>query len=673
MLKRLLIANRGEIACRIIDSCRRLGVATVAVYSEADANARHVRAADHSVAIGPAPPSESYLDGERIIAAALESGADAIHPGYGFLSENAGFARAVEAAGLVFVGPQPETIEQMGSKAAAKQIMAKAGVPVVPGYHGDAQDEDTLTEQARQTGYPLMIKAAAGGGGKGMRIVNDAAALDDAIDAARRESRKAFGDDRLIMERYLARPRHIEFQVFGDSQGQVIHLGERDCSTQRRYQKVLEEAPSPTLDADTRLAMGEAAVAAARAVDYRGAGTVEFIVSEDGDFYFMEMNTRLQVEHPVTEMITGLDLVEWQLRVAAGEALPLAQDQVRSQGHAIEARIYAEDPNRDFLPASGHIDKLVFPPAGDGVRIDSGVVAGDDITVHYDPMVAKLICHGENRRAAVRRLAAALADSALFGPANNLGFLQYLVDSDTFRDGEMHTAYLDRELDQVLQQANRVTPADRAAAALAVRHREDQRRPRHEQDPHSPWQAADSWRVGHIGARVGEFEVGELRYRSRIEMGADGLQLAITGGDDEAPEDTLILSRWQAGDDHLHFVSNGRRHDYHVFHCGAYSCLTRRGQRFMVRLIPLSEAARAAAGDSGDVRAPMPGQVVSVAVAAGDEVTADQPVMILEAMKMELTLRAAADGVVASVNAAPGEFVEADAVLVAFADPGAAE
>ena len=473
MFRKILIANRGEIACRVIATAHRLGIATVAVYSDADAQARHVALADEAWPIGPAPARDSYLNIARIIDAARRSGAEAIHPGYGFLSENADFAEACARAGITFIGPPPEAIRAMGSKAAAKALMQRSGVPLVPGYHDEAQDAATLRAAAERIGYPVLLKASAGGGGKGMRIVEQPDALAAAIESAQREAAASFGDDRLLIEKYLTRPRHIEIQVFADTHGNCVSLFERDCSIQRRHQKVLEEAPAPGMDPARRRAMGEAAIAAARAVGYVGAGTVEFI-AEGGAFYFMEMNTRLQVEHPVTELITGQDLVEWQLLVAAGEPLPLTQDELAISGHAIEARVYAEDPARDFLPSIGRLDHLRQPDETAHVRVDTGVRQGDAITPYYDPMIAKLIVWGEDRTAALRRLAGALAAYEVVGVHTNLGLLRGVATHPAFAGAELDTGFIARHAEVLLPDAaalpaetQRVVLAAAALAALA--------------------------------------------------------------------------------------------------------------------------------------------------------------------------------------------------------------
>ena len=469
MFKSVLIANRGEIACRIARTARRLGMRVIAIYSDADADALHVRAADTAVNIGPAPAAESYLAVNKIIAAAIDSGADCIHPGYGFLSENAGFAQACADARVVFVGPPPNAIRAMGLKDRAKALLEKAGVPVVPGYHGERQEPKFLKEKAYEVGYPVLIKAVAGGGGKGMRRVERHADFDAALEAAQREAQSAFGDARVLIEKYVSTPRHIEFQVFADRDGHVIHLGERDCSLQRRHQKVIEEAPAPGMSESLRARMGEAAVAAARAVAYEGAGTIEFIADgegglKEGGFWFMEMNTRLQVEHPVTEAVTGLDLVEWQFRVAAGEPLPLKQDQVTFAGHAVEARLYAEDPAHGFLPSTGKLVALQFPQ-GEGLRIEAGVEAGSEVSPFYDPMIAKLIAHGDSREQALDRLAGALDNTVALGPRSNLGFLAALARAPAFRQGDFDTGFIDRHLDAL---GAAPQPLDNAAVALAA-------------------------------------------------------------------------------------------------------------------------------------------------------------------------------------------------------------
>ncbi len=665
MFEKVLIANRGEIACRVIRTCRRLGIRTVAVYSEADADAQHARLADEAVCIGGPRPQDSYLRGEAILEAARRTGAQAIHPGYGFLSENADFAEAVEAAGLVFIGPRAASMRKMGSKAGAKRLMHDRGVPVVPGYTGEDQDPGRLQIEADGIGYPLMIKAAHGGGGKGMRIVRASGDFAAALESCQREAAGAFGRDRVLLERYIGEPRHIEIQVFADQHGQVIHLGERECSAQRRYQKVVEESPSPFVTPELRLRMGEAAVEAARAIDYVNAGTVEFIVGPEGDFYFMEINTRLQVEHPVTELVTGLDLVEWQLRVAAGERLPLHQQEVEHRGHAIELRLYAEDPAAGFLPGSGRLEVLRLPAPSAHVRVDAGVVEGDTVTVHYDPMIAKLIVWDQDRPRALARLREALADCEVVGPKSNLAFLERLVRHPRIVEGTIHTAYLDRHLDEVLP-AEDLADADllAAAAVAALRHDEAATRTAAAAgpDPHSPWAIADGWRLGHAGDRVlGFLHAGQRRvlhagghagdYHLRDEQGERRVRAAVLSGgmlDLELDGRRLRLrARASARDVFVHDGEHRLRPE---------------------RVAPWQADAGAGAGRGDRITAPMPGRIVLVRAAVGQAVAEGDEVMVMEAMKMELTLRAPRAGVVAALQAAAGEFVEADAVLLRLED-----
>jgi 3-methylcrotonyl-CoA carboxylase alpha subunit len=667
MFERVLIANRGEIACRVIRTCRRLGIHTIAVYSEADRDAQHVRLADEAWPIGGPRPAESYLRGDVILQVAKKSRAQAVHPGYGFLSENTDFARACTDAGIVFIGPKPESIDAMGSKAAAKALMEKHAVPLVPGYHGENQDADFLAAQAQKTGFPLMIKAAAGGGGKGMRIVRNAAEFADALASAQREATSAFGDARVILERYVEHPRHIEFQVFGDTHGHVIHLNERECSAQRRYQKVLEETPCPTLDEATRLAMGQAAVAAAKAVDYVGAGTVEFIVARKadgspGEFFFMEMNTRLQVEHPITELVTGQDLVEWQLRIAAGAPLPLAQEDVVQRGHAMEVRLYAEDPDAGFLPGSGKLERLCLPAPSPHVRIDAGVVEGDTVTIFYDPMIAKLIVWDDDRSSALARMRDALAQCEVEGPKSNIGFLERLVRHPAVVGGTIDTGYLDRHLDEFLAPAEPDTDLLLAAATTRLLWREASARDQAaaSTDPTSPWAILDGWRLGHAGKR----ELVFLHRGERVELIAHG-----SGGDyriDHGGQTHVVSgARWQDKILRLRIGDGARRFRARA---DARRVLVHDGG-MRLALAPQDAYLHAAgAQDAGDdrLRAPMPGRVVLVRVASGDTVSAGQELMVLEAMKMELSLKAPRDGEVAEVRAAAGEFVEADAVLVAL-------
>jgi 3-methylcrotonyl-CoA carboxylase alpha subunit len=658
---KILIANRGEIACRVMRSAGRLGIRTVAVYSDADRDALHVKLAHEARRIGPAPARESYLNAEAVIAAARETGAEAIHPGYGFLSENEAFARACAAAGVVFIGPTPEAIAAMGDKSAAKTLMEKARVPLVPGYHGENQDAGFLLGRAEAIGFPVLIKASAGGGGKGMRIVRRGAEFEAALASCRREAQSAFGDDRVLIERYLERPRHIEIQVFGDAHGNCVHLFERDCSVQRRHQKVLEEAPAPGMTVERRHEMGEAAVAAARAIKYRGAGTVEFIAEQDGRFYFMEMNTRLQVEHPVTEMITGLDLVEWQLRVAAGERLPRAQDELEIRGHAIEARLYAEDPARDFLPATGRLAHLVFPAASDSVRIDTGVASGATITPHYDPMIAKLIVWGEDRGAALARLRAALAACEVAGVATNVEFLGRLAASGAFARAELDTGLIERCRDELLPPRAPARPESLAAVALAELLLEQdaaRERARSSGDPHSPWNEVDGWRMNEDSHHDFVFTEGEVQYPVTVRFLAAGQRALIAGHEyaleGERLEADLLLVRLDGRAFKVRALREAQ--DWHLFGDAGY-------RRFALRdeLHGLDVDA-----GGGSLAAPMPGKIIAVMVEPGQKVDKGAPLVILEAMKMEHTIAAPADGVVKEVHYAPGEQVLEGAELIAF-------
>jgi 3-methylcrotonyl-CoA carboxylase alpha subunit len=630
MFASVLIANRGEIACRIIRTARRLGLRSIAVYSDADAGALHVRLADEAQRLGPAPAGESYLAIDRVIAAAKASGAECIHPGYGFLAENAAFARECGAAGLVFIGPPPDAISAMGLKDQAKALMQQAGVPVVPGYHGERQDPGFLKQKAYEIGYPVLIKAVAGGGGKGMRRVDKHADFDDALNACMREAASAFGDPRVLIEKFIAGPRHIEMQIFADRHGHAIHLGERDCSLQRRHQKVIEEAPAPGMGADLRARMGAAAVAAARAVRYEGAGTVEFIAEGQGGelkpdgFWFMEMNTRLQVEHPVTESVTGLDLVEWQFRIAAGEKIPLAQHQVSLVGHAVEARLYAEDPERGFLPSTGRLVALQFPQLS-GLRIDSGVSAGDTVTPFYDPLLAKLIAYGATRDEALDTLAHALDTTIVAGPRSNAPFLATLARAPGFRRGQFDTGFIDDHMDAFGASQG----LDRAAAAFGAREllrRESMRiaaAVREADTPGSPWDADDAYQLaGPRRLSLPLIADGE-RVEARVAYGPGGPALTVDG---ETPAlDAVAIPTGNA----VYVLRRGRQ------------------TKVSLRDLLLDEAADADSG--GLVRAPMHGKVLAVLVEQGARVTRGQRLAIVEAMKMEHTLVAPIDGVVAEI------------------------
>ncbi len=666
MFSKILIANRGEIACRVIRTARRMGIATVAVYSEADARAQHVLQADEAYCIGPAAPKESYLRGDRILEAAQRSGAQAIHPGYGFLSENEDFAEACARAGVVFIGPPPDAIRAMGLKAASKVLMERAGVPLVPGYHGDNQDPDWLHGEADRIGYPLLIKASAGGGGKGMRIVEASAEFPAALASCKREAINAFGDDAVLLERYLRRPRHIEIQVFADTHGHCVHLFERDCSVQRRHQKVLEEAPAPGMAQSRRDAMGAAAVAAAKAIGYVGAGTVEFIAEPDGTgagtFHFMEMNTRLQVEHPVTEMITGLDLVEWQLRVAAGERLPLLQGQLALRGHAIEARIYAEDPDKGFLPATGTIAHLALPAPSAHVRVDTGVTSGDAITPHYDPMIAKLIVWDADRTQALARMRDALAQVQIVGLTTNVAFLQRVIASPAFANADLDTGLIERNREVLFPTA---TPASDSHVVLVVLD-ELLRLDAHARaaaagsaDPHSPWSLSDGWRLNEDNHHVFVLKEGERQVAVTVHYRDDGYEIELGGA-----RRTLRGHRDPGGhvrawlDDRAfsgEVVAQGQRRDVFVG-----------GERHGFELHdPMLHEVEAGAL-SGGLAAPMPGKVIAVLVEAGATVEKGAPLVIMEAMKMEHTINAPAAGTVKEILFAAGEQVAEGAELIAF-------
>lgn len=665
MFEKILIANRGEIAVRVARTARRLGIRTVAVYSEADARALHVQACDEAYLIGPAAARESYLRAERIVEAARRSGAQAIHPGYGFLSENAAFARACAQAGVVFIGPAPAAIEAMGSKSAAKALMEKAGVPLVPGYHGEDQDARTLARHAERIGYPVLIKACAGGGGKGMRVVNAPGEFAEALAGARREAASSFGDDRVLIEKYLARPRHIEIQVFADSHGHFVHLFERDCSVQRRHQKILEEAPAPGMTPARRRGMGEAAIAAAKAIGYLGAGTVEFIAEPDGRFYFMEMNTRLQVEHPVTEMISGVDLVEWQLRVAAGEPLPLAQEQLSICGHSIEARIYAEDPARGFLPAAGRIAHLRFPEPSRHVRIDTGVREGDEIGVHYDPMIAKLIVWDADRPAALNRLRAALAELEIVGLATNAPFLQTLTAHRAYAQahrepGLLETGLIERHRAELFTEPGPATDETLALAVLAELLRFDREarlQAARSSDPHSPWHRRDGWRLNEDNHHRFAFIDRGRRVEVLAHYRPGGYLLELPGGASFASGEERGEKRIAAnlGGRQIHATVVRDGHALVVFAGGSMRRIEREKPPALEEEDP-----------AGRLVSPLPGSVVKVLVGQGARVAKGQALMIIEAMKMEHTILAPHAGRVAQIYFASGDRVEEGAQLLAL-------
>lgn len=664
MFDKILIANRGEIACRVMRTARRLGIRTVAVYSDADRHALHVSMADEAVHIGPAPAKESYLVAERIIAAAKKTGAGAIHPGYGFLSENAAFATACADNNLVFIGPPASAIEAMGSKSAAKQIMENAGVPLVPGYHGDDQNAATLKKHADDMGYPVLLKATAGGGGKGMRQVWSSDQFEEALEAAKRESQSSFGDDRMLVEKYLTQPRHVEIQVFCDRQGNGVYLFERDCSVQRRHQKVIEEAPAPGVNDTVRTAMGDAALRAARAIDYEGAGTVEFLLDTDDTFYFMEMNTRLQVEHPVTEMITGQDLVEWQLRVAGGEALPMNQNQLQINGHAFEARIYAEDPDNDFLPVTGTLSYLHAPDESAHVRIDTGVLRGDEVSIYYDPMIAKLIVWDENRTRALSRLTQALSEYRISGMTTNVNFLYNLASTNAFRQAELDTGFIEKHNAEIFHRSETDLEQLLPLAALFLIQRRQQRSIANSQsgDPYSPWDLANGWNL--CGASIHDYHLlanGNEVTLFAEEIAPDRYTIRTT------PEGASIATvEGNLSGEILHADVDGHRIRAVVAeHDATFSLFTQDSALQFSLIEPDCGDAETDAGGSG-LTAPMPGTIVSLSVAPGSTVKKDQAVVIMEAMKMEHTLRAPSDGTVEEFYYQPGDLVDTGAELVRF-------
>ncbi|KPF69834.1 3-methylcrotonyl-CoA carboxylase [beta proteobacterium AAP99] len=701
MFSKILIANRGEIACRVITTARRLGIKTVAVYSDADRDAKHVAMADEAVHIGGAAPKDSYLRADAVIAAAKATGAQAVHPGYGFLSENEDFAQSLAREGIVFIGPPASAIAAMGSKSAAKSLMEKAGVPLTPGYHGDNQDPAFLKAEADKIGYPVIIKAAAGGGGKGMRVVTEAIFFADALASCKREAINAFGDDKVLVEKYVTRPRHIEIQVFADTQGNAVYCFERDCSLQRRHQKVLEEAPAPGMTPERRAAMGEAAVAAAMAVGYVGAGTVEFIVEQAGpsaagpqgersdafgiegasapsggsaganapsvggfNFYFMEMNTRLQVEHPVTEMVIGHDLVEWQLRVAAGEPLPVRQEQLRITGHAIEARVYAEHPEGGFLPSTGTLTHLHFPAhssftRNSAVRVDSGVRSGDTITPFYDPMIAKLIVWGEDRAQALARLAAALDATHIVGPKTNVAFLARCVRNAAFASGSVHTGLIEQERAELLPAA---TAPGRRAVLLAIAKRLAEEVV---MDSHDPWNARTGFRIAGSATRnfVFEHETGTFTIPVRYPGADEARYTALIDGEsvsfEISPKGSAPVVSTATGRFGGEVIARGE--ELHVFESGTLTVLT---------LVDSLAHAGEDAGEGGRLTAPMPGKIVAVLAQPGAAVEKGAPLVVMEAMKMEHTITAPAAGVLEEVLFAVGDQVTEGAQLVRFAAKG---
>ncbi|OWK44807.1 Acetyl-/propionyl-coenzyme A carboxylase alpha chain [Pseudomonas oleovorans subsp. oleovorans] len=638
MIDTLLVANRGEIACRVMRTAKAMGIRTVAVHSAIDANARHVREADMAVNLGGAKPGESYLLIDKIIAAAKASGAQAIHPGYGFLSENAGFARAIEQVGLIFLGPPASAIEAMGSKSAAKSLMEAAGVPLVPGYHGEKQDLDTFREAAKRIGYPVLFKAAAGGGGKGMKVAESEVQFAETLESAQREAQSAFGDSRMLVEKYVLKPRHVEIQVFADQHGNCLYLNERDCSIQRRHQKVVEEAPAPGLSAELRRAMGEAAVKAAQAIGYVGAGTVEFLLDERGDFFFMEMNTRLQVEHPVTEAITGLDLVAWQIRVARGEPLPISQAQMPLNGHAIEVRLYAEDPDHDFLPATGTLALYREAASGDGRRIDSGVAEGDSVSPFYDPMLGKLIAWGEKREQARLRLLAMLGDTLVGGVKTNLAFLRRILAHPAFAACELDTGFIPRHQQQLLPAPSELPEAfwqlaaDAWVQSEAPLERDD--------DPHSPWATRSGWRAGGVT----EIE---------LHLSSQGESRKVRANNRACLQGEELLAE-----------IDGTRQRLRAIRRGETLYLQWRGELHAITRFDPIAAVEASHAQHGGLSAPMNGSIVRVLVEPGQTVEAGAALVVLEAMKMEHSIRAPQAGTVKALYCREGEMVSEGAVLV---------
>ncbi|WP_114418653.1 acetyl/propionyl/methylcrotonyl-CoA carboxylase subunit alpha [Marinospirillum perlucidum] len=670
MFRKILIANRGEIACRVIRTAHRLGIRCVAVYSDADRHALHVKMADEAVHLGGAAAKDSYLVIDKVIAAAQQTGAEAIHPGYGFLSENSRFVEACDAAGLAFIGPPVGAIEAMGSKSAAKSIMEKAGVPLVPGYHGDDQSPELLKAEAEKIGYPVLLKATAGGGGKGMRIVDKAADFDQALASAKREAINGFGDDTMLVEKYLVKPRHVELQVFCDSQGQGVYLFERDCSVQRRHQKVIEEAPAPGMSEALRAQMGEAALKAAQAIGYVGAGTVEFLLDVDDSFFFMEMNTRLQVEHPVTEMITGEDLVEWQLKVAAGEPLPKQQQELQLQGHAFEARIYAEDPDQDFLPATGNLSYLRTPEENRHVRVDTGVLEGDEVSIYYDPMIAKLIVWDQDRETALSRLAQALGEYRIAGVTTNTRFLKKLAEAAPFQQADLDTGFIERH-EQLLfdETGGSYSPNLLALASLYALLKLDQERrqeAQRSQDPYSPWHGFGGWRLNNNPtlklrfALPGQEEAEEVSVEASNATGNKNLWSVQL-----AQHKLLVEGRLEG--DRLEAVVNGHHRSIHVADLDNQLTLFTPDEQFSCQWLRPDLDNHEFEEASANLTAPMNGSVVTLLVEPGQAVSKGDALMVMEAMKMEHTLSAPEDGQVEEFFFAAGDLVSQGAELLKFA------
>ncbi len=667
MPRKILIANRGEIACRVIKTARRMGIQTVAVYSDADANALHVKSADEAYHIGAPAPKDSYLRIDRLLDVIAQSGADAVHPGYGFLSENAGFADALEKAGCVFVGPPASAIRAMGSKSEAKKIMGKAGVPLVPGYHGTDQDPDFLAAEAEKIGYPVLIKASAGGGGKGMRAVETAADFKDALISCKREAQSSFGDDHCLIEKLIVKPRHVEIQVFADSHGNAVYLFERDCSLQRRHQKVIEEAPAPGMSNELRAQMGKAAVDAAKAIGYQGAGTVEFLLDASGSFYFMEMNTRLQVEHPVTEKITGEDLVEWQLRVADGEALPKSQNELTINGHSFEVRIYAEDPQNDFLPATGKLVHMRMPRETEHVRVDTGVYEGGEVSIHYDPMIAKLITRDVDRKSALRRMASALNDVQIVGVTTNTEFLGNIARHPAFEAGEVETGFIPMYQNDLIPAP--VTPDNEALAFAALdilltRDAEAALHAAQSNDPYSPWNSTAGFRLNDdnhhdlILRHDGDDIAVKVHYRDAgyaLDM-PDGSAIIVNGEHDQNGA--------------IHASLNNVRKRATVLRDGNRLMIFRDGRADRLDIFDPLAAAGGNEGAGGGLTAPMPGKIIAVMAKAGQSVAAGDKLVVMEAMKMEHTISAPVTGTIKEVFFDVGDQVDDGAELIAIEEAG---
>ncbi len=665
MFNKILIANRGEIACRIIKTAKKMGVLTVAVYSDADKDSLHVHMADEAIYIGASPSRESYLLGDNVIAAAVKTGAQAIHPGYGFLSENADFCRACATNGITFIGPPVGAIEAMGSKSAAKNIMEKAKVPLVPGYHGDDQSSTIIKKAADDMGYPVLLKATAGGGGKGMRQVWSEQEFEEGLAAAKREAMSSFGDDTMLVEKYLTQPRHVEIQVFCDNHQNAVYLFERDCSVQRRHQKVIEEAPAFGMNEELRAKMGESAIKSAQAIGYQGAGTVEFLLDIDGSFYFMEMNTRLQVEHPVTEMISGQDLVEWQLRVAAGETLPKTQQELVLNGHAFEARIYAEDPDNDFLPATGKLSLLQTPIESKHVRIDTGVRQGDEVSVYYDPMIAKLIVWDESREKALKRLSKALSEYRINGVTTNIDFLYNLATSKPFIEEDIDTSFIEKNNDLIFHDTKQILQNELPIAALYLVlsiHKTAQQNAQQSNDPCSPWHNANAWRLNEAHTHKLILAHNNEEYNIEVEQkrqGTDAYYLISINGEQFDCQGSL-------NEELITVNINGHRSQATVSCTDSNISLYRENGVFTFTHIKADCGQHENDDSHGGLTAPMNGTMVSVLVKTGEHVSKDQPLLIMEAMKMEHTIKAPNDGTINEIFFEAGDMVDGGAELLAF-------